>query len=97
MKKQYVDQFEEIFKSESLRGEIIHWKENKQNAQHDSLTGLHNRLYFQQHLLDCIQIAKNFNHKFALLFIDLNGFKRLNDTYGHDTGDFILKAIAEET
>lgn len=70
--------------------------ENKKNAQHDSLTGLYNRLYFDQHLLNCIQTAKSFNHKFALLFIDLNEFKHLNDTYGHDFGDFVLKAIAED-
>jgi len=70
--------------------------ENKKNSQHDSLTGLYNRLYFEQHLSNCIQMAKNFNHKFALLFIDLDGFKHLNDTYGHDLGDFVLKAIAED-
>ena len=70
--------------------------ENKANAQHDSLTGVYNRLYFEQHLSNCIQIAKNSNHKFALLFIDLNGFKHLNDTYGHDFGDFVLKSIAED-
>jgi diguanylate cyclase (GGDEF)-like protein len=70
--------------------------EHKQNAQHDSLTGLYNRLYFEQHLSNCIQMAKNFNHKFALLFIDLDGFKHLNDTYGHDLGDFVLKAIAKD-
>ena len=70
--------------------------ENKENAQHDSLTGVYNRLYFEQHLSNCIQMAKNFNHKFALLFIDLDGFKHLNDTYGHDFGDFVLKSIAED-
>lgn len=70
--------------------------ENKQNAQHDSLTGLYNRLYFEQHLSNCIQIAKCFNQKFALLFIDLDEFKHLNDTYGHALGDFVLKSIAED-
>jgi diguanylate cyclase (GGDEF)-like protein len=70
--------------------------ENKRNAQHDSLTGLYNRLYFDQHLSNYIQIAKTFNYKFALLFIDLNKFKYLNDTYGHDFGDFVLKAVAED-
>jgi len=70
--------------------------ENKHNAQHDSLTGLYNRLYFEQNLSDCIQMAKSFNHKIALLFIDLDGFKHLNDTFGHDLGDFVLKSIAAD-
>ena len=70
--------------------------ENKQISQIDSLTGVYNRLYFEQYLFNSIQIAKNFNHKFALLFIDLDGFKKLNDTYGHDLGDFVLKSIAED-
>ncbi|AWK52963.1 hypothetical protein DIC82_19070 [Clostridium beijerinckii] len=70
--------------------------ENKKNAQHDCLTGVYNRLYFEQHLSNCIQIEKKSSHKFALLFIDLNGFKQLNDTYGHDFGDFVLKSVAED-
>lgn len=70
--------------------------ENKHNAQHDSLTGLYNRLYFKHYLSNCIRTAKDFNHKFALLFIDLNKFKQLNDTYGHDMGDFILKTVSDD-
>lgn len=70
--------------------------ENKENAQRDPLTGLYNRLYFKQHLLNCIEESKSFEYKFALLFIDLDGFKQLNDTYGHNVGDFVLKSIAED-
>lgn len=70
--------------------------ENKRKAQLDSLTGIYNRDYFEQHLSTSIQSAMNLQHKFALLFIDLNGFKTLNDTFGHDTGDFILKSIASD-
>lgn len=67
---------------------------NKQIAQHDALTGVYNRLYFDQHLKNCIELARKFNYKIALLFIDLDGFKSLNDTLGHDAGDFVLKEVA---
>lgn len=70
--------------------------ENKQIAHHDALTGLYNRLYFERQLMNIIQMSKTYNHKFALLFIDLDGFKQLNDNYGHDVGDFALKSISED-
>jgi len=58
------------------------------------LTGVYNRLYFDQHLKNSIELAEKFNYKIALFFIDLDSFKLLNDTLGHDAGDFILKAAA---
>ncbi len=69
---------------------------NKRNAQHDSLTGAYNRLYFEHHLSHCLEAANKQNHKVALLFIDLDRFKYLNDTYGHDVGDYVLKSVAED-
>lgn len=70
--------------------------EHQKIAQIDSLTGLNNRMYFLPRLSACIHSAKITNHKLALFFIDLNRFKLLNDTYGHDFGDFILKSVAED-
>ncbi|WP_163215843.1 GGDEF domain-containing protein [Clostridium thermarum] len=70
--------------------------EHKQRAFQDALTGVYNRFYFDQHLSACIQSAVRNNHKIALLYIDLNGFKQINDTYGHDLGDMVLKSIAED-
>jgi diguanylate cyclase (GGDEF)-like protein len=67
---------------------------NKKIAQQDALTGVYNRLYFDQHLKNSIELAEKFKYKIALFFIDLDGFKLLNDTLGHDAGDFILKEIA---
>jgi len=67
---------------------------HKKIAQQDALTGVYNRLYFDQHLKNSIELAEKFNYKIALFFIDLDGFKLLNDTLGHDAGDFILKAVA---
>ena len=70
--------------------------DNKQIAQQDALTGVYNRLYFDQHLKNSIELAEKFKYKIALFFIDLDGFKLLNDTLGHDAGDFILKAVASD-
>ncbi len=69
---------------------------NKQMAQRDALTGVYNRLYFDQHLENSIELARKFNYKIALFFIDLDKFKALNDTLGHDSGDFVLKAVATD-
>ena len=68
--------------------------ENKQIAQKDALTGVYNRLYFDQHLENSIELARKFNYKIALFFIDLDGLKSLNDNFGHNAGDFILKEVA---
>ena len=67
---------------------------NKIIAQQDALTGVYNRLYFDQHLGNCIEMARKFDYKIALFFIDLDDFKALNDTLGHDAGDFVLKTVA---
>jgi len=75
---------------ERLTLEIL---EHKNTAQKDALTGAYNRLYFEQYLESSLQTAKKFDYKLALFFIDLDGFKVLNDTYGHDMGDFILKSV----
>ena len=63
-------------------------------ATHDSLTGLPNRLMFSQLLNHAIQSAKRYQRQFAVLFIDLDRFKIINDTMGHDAGDQLLQEIA---
>ena len=63
-------------------------------ARYDALTGLPNRLSFQQQLaLQCQQAAVS-QIRFAVLFIDLDGFKHVNDTLGHDAGDHLLQEVA---
>lgn len=69
---------------------------HQNKAEHDPLTGLYNRLYFEQQLLHCEQMADTFGYSYALLFIDLNDFKMINDTHGHALGDFVLKSISED-
>ena len=62
-------------------------------AHHDALTGLPNRLLFSDRLSQSIEKAKRNQSKFALLFIDLDHFKEINDSLGHDIGDEILKEV----
>lgn len=62
-------------------------------ALHDSLTGLANRSLLNEQLMRSIHRARREQQSFALLFIDLDGFKALNDTHGHDAGDALLTAL----
>jgi len=64
-------------------------------AYFDALTGLASRSYFQQRLDDLIKAARRRGERFALLFLDLDNFKDVNDSLGHDTGDRLLHLIAE--
>jgi len=63
-------------------------------AQHDALTGLPNRISLQQRLDLALQLAKRNRKKVAVMMVDLDGFKRLNDTRGHLVGDQALTAVA---
>jgi diguanylate cyclase (GGDEF)-like protein len=63
-------------------------------AYYDSLTGLANRQCFLEFLKHGLSIAKRYGHKLAILFIDLDRFKRVNDTLGHDCGDKLLQEIS---
>ncbi|MEI7563476.1 MAG: GGDEF domain-containing protein, partial [bacterium] len=63
-------------------------------ATHDALTGMPNRLMFRQLLNQAIKSAKRFQRQFAVIFIDLDRFKIINDTLGHDAGDELLQEIA---
>ena len=63
-------------------------------AFHDNLTGLPNRLMFQEHLTLAIEVAKRSGSQLALLFLDLDNFKTVNDSLGHHCGDSLLKEFA---
>jgi len=63
-------------------------------ATHDQLTGLANRYLFHEHLSHSISVAKRNHTTFGLLFLDLDKFKRVNDSLGHDVGDMLIIEIA---
>ncbi len=69
--------------------EILH------QAHHDQLTGLPNRVLLYKRLAVKQVQARRRNLKVAVLFVDLDGFKRVNDQYGHEAGDHVLKCLAE--
>jgi len=69
-------------------------EETQQIAFHDSLTGLPNRLLFEQHLDHRLIEAKRHGWGIAVLFIDIDKFKSINDSYGHDLGDKVLLMVA---
>lgn len=64
-------------------------------AYHDALTGLPNRSFLLETLRQEISFARRSPHQCALLFLDLDKFKPVNDTYGHSVGDELLLAIAD--
>lgn len=66
----------------------------KHVAEHDSLTGLANRIIFEVRLDEAIAISKRQKSITAVLFMDIDGFKQINDKYGHLTGDLLLKKTA---
>ena len=64
-------------------------------AHYDQLTDIPNRILFRDRLEHVIHLANRDKTSFALLFIDLNGFKQVNDSFGHDAGDAIIRICAE--
>jgi len=70
-------------------------RELAQLALHDTLTRLPNRVLLEDRLEQAINKADREGKLFALLFMDLDGFKAVNDAYGHDTGDKLLVAVTE--
>jgi diguanylate cyclase (GGDEF)-like protein/PAS domain S-box-containing protein len=64
-------------------------------AQHDTLTGLANRSMMMEQLERHLALAKRHGHGVALLYLDLDGFKPVNDRFGHNVGDRVLQLVAE--
>ncbi len=71
------------------------YEETEYRSQTDPITGLWNHGYFQKQLAVEINDPKKTNHPISLIILDIDNFKKLNDTYGHQNGDYILKEIAK--
>ena len=64
-------------------------------AYHDTLTGLPNRRMFKERLKQSIKEAEKYNRNMAVMYMDMDKFKNINDTFGHDVGDELLKQFAQ--
>ncbi len=80
--------FRDVSKSRAMALQMAH------SARHDFLTGLPNRMLLNDRIGQAIAIAPRHDKKVAVLFLDLDGFKHINDTLGHAVGDRLLQSIA---
>lgn len=80
--------FHDVTEKRVLANRLAH------QASHDSLTGLPNRAYFNEYLTRALADTDARRDQLALLFIDLDGFKRVNDTLGHVVGDQVLVSVS---
>jgi diguanylate cyclase (GGDEF)-like protein/PAS domain S-box-containing protein len=85
----YVAVFSDITSIKQSQSQLEHL------AHHDSLTNLPNRLLFEDRLQHAISQSKRHNRQLAVLFLDLDRFKNINDTLGHAMGDELLKEVAK--
>lgn len=81
--------FHEITERKKMEEQILF------QAAHDTLTGLPNRTLLTKKLYQGIKYAKRFERNLAVLFIDLDNFKAINDNLGHEAGDILLREIAK--
>ena len=83
----------------ALFSDITELKEHEQqlqfNAHHDALTGLPNRVLLADRLLQAMGQARRRGQKLAVIYLDLDGFKDVNDRHGHGVGDQLLMAVAQ--
>ncbi|SEQ90396.1 polar amino acid transport system substrate-binding protein [Amphritea atlantica] len=73
----------------------MHNQQLREIARHDQLTGLYNRRMLNDALTDSIEISRRYKRPFSIVFFDLDDFKEINDRFGHNEGDRVLKVVAD--
>jgi diguanylate cyclase len=87
--------FQDVTKRKEVEASLRHARAQLfHRAHHDPLTGLPNRDLFEDRLALAVAAASRHGRRLAVLFLDLDGFKLVNDSYGHDDGDMVLQEIA---
>ena len=90
---------DEILERERLEHQLVAVMAQEESARHDAfhdtLTGLPNRVLFNDRLEHALAQAKRYNWSLAVMFMDLNKFKEINDIYGHGAGDILLQTISK--
>jgi len=88
--------FDRMRREIRLQMDVLHTKQHELThlASHDGLTGLPNRMLFMAKLQTAIDEAKASGERLAVLFVDLNRFKQINDRFGHSVGDDVLAVVA---
>ena len=81
--------FHDVTAAREMTQEITH------SAHHDFLTGLPNRMLLNDRISQAIALAPRHKNQVAVLFLDLDGFKHINDSLGHPIGDRLLQSVAE--
>jgi diguanylate cyclase (GGDEF)-like protein len=99
LERRVAERTRELLKAnEQLRIEIDQRERSEatiqHQAHHDALTGLANRVLFRKHLEEAVVRARRSGENLAVHFLDLDGFKNVNDTLGHAVGDELLRCIA---
>jgi diguanylate cyclase (GGDEF)-like protein len=91
--RKYVSMLADLFSTALRNAALVDL--SKTSTWVDHLTGVANRLYFSQRFESEIRRAQNYRQPLALFMLDIDGFKNINDTYGHPAGDVVIKMFAD--
>jgi len=93
------EESDDLISAARLAGIVMERDHDQKRIRHlaytDTLTGLASRAHFYQYIEDLINAASRHGRQFSLLYIDLDNFKDVNDSLGHDTGDLLLKEVSQ--